>query len=63
MTPSDKLFQADAVKRDLGEDWYNFSDKIKDQTCIFCKTKFKTYLRLQRYCKPEHRNQDLRGKV
>lgn len=53
LTSTDQSFY-DRAMRDFQEPYYRFSDEIREEECIYCGKKFKTGLRMLRYCKYEH---------
>lgn len=55
---TDKLFQDDAIKRDLGDRWLRFSDIVRAPSCRVCGKTFKTRLALLNYCSPTCRRKD-----
>jgi len=59
LTRTDKLFQADAIKRNLGAYWHTFGDTVLSKTCAVCDKPFKTRLKLLRYCSPTCRGKAL----
>lgn len=60
-TKTDKLFQDDAIKRNLGEYWLAFSEIVRMPKCRVCNKSFKTRLSLLNYCSPTCRTKDLKG--
>lgn len=53
LTKTDKTFYDRAIK-DFGEPYYNFDWEKREGTCAFCKSKYMTCLRLNRFCSYEH---------
>jgi hypothetical protein len=55
LTRTDKLFE------DYKPNYYNFDEKVFDSKCILpdCGAKFKTHLKLLRFCSPTHQTTGL----
>ena len=51
-----KLTRTDQLFEDHNRNYYNFSDKVYERECFLpsCGAKFKTRLRLLKYCSPKH---------
>lgn len=59
LTKADQTFY-DRAMRDFGEPYYYFSDVVQEKKCANCNTKFKTSLRLNRYCSYKHYQETLK---
>ena len=63
LSKTDQLFQDDAIKRDLGDNWLAFSPITRNPVCNHCQKAFKTRLPMLRYCSPECRSKEMKGLV
>lgn len=53
LTKTDKTFY-DRAMRDFKNPYYNFDAELHEEKCLFCGEKFKTRLRMGRFCSYEH---------
>lgn len=56
LSKTDKTFYDRAMK-DFGEPYYNFDWAEREAKCGYCGAKYKTMLRLNRYCSYQHYSQ------
>lgn len=56
LSKTDQLFQDDAIKRNLGEDWLRFGDVVRSPKCMQCGDPFKTRLSMLEFCSPKCRS-------
>lgn len=57
-----KRYDGDPPAGQSGEDWYRFDKEVFGRDCWDCKKAFRTQLKLNRFCSPKCRDNNIRRK-